>query len=49
MIRHRRRQSLTVVFTQSCNPLEALAQLLDALHAKAVKARDLKLEKIDNT
>ena len=49
MIRRRRRQSLTVVFTQSCVPLEALSVLLDALHGKHVRTRDLKLEKMANT
>ncbi len=49
IIRQRRRQSLTVVFTQSCVPLTALSHLLAAMHGEQVRTRDLKLEEMANT
>ena len=49
LIRQRRRQSLTVVFTQSCIPLQALSHLLDSMHAKHVKTRDLDLKTMADT
>lgn len=49
LIRHRRRQSLTVVFTLACNPLDAIRLMLDQLHQQDVKTRDLVLEKMADT
>ena len=49
LIRYRRRHGLTVVFTESCNSLEALGSLLDTLRGKNVKTSDLKIEKMADT
>ena len=49
LIRHRRRHGLTVVFSETCNSLEALGSLLDTLREKNVKTSDLKIEKMADT
>ena len=49
LIRHRRRQALTVVFKSDCNPLDAVRLMLNQLHQQDVKTRDLKLEKMADT
>lgn len=49
LIRQRRRHTLTVVFTETSNSLDAVGHLLDTLHEKNVSSSDLKLDKMANT
>jgi len=46
LIRQRRHQALTVVFRPGCVPLDAVVLMLDHLHQRNVKTRDLKMEKV---